>query len=89
STRRPLVTAYRLLVLRIVGYLQEHGASPLGEIKTALGQAHVAAILQHNHYGWFQRVTRGVYGLSAKGEAAGRQYADVIASAVAGNLRSR
>lgn len=89
STRRPLVTAYRLLVLRIVGYLQEHGASPLGEIKTALGQAHVAAILQHNHYGWFQRVTRGVYGLSAEGEAAGRQYADVIASAVAGNLRSR
>lgn len=81
STRRPLVTAYRLTALRIVGYLQAHGASPLGDIKAALGQMNAGAILRRDHYGWFERTARGVYGLSAAGEAAGRQYADIIAAA--------
>lgn len=78
STRRPLVTAYRLAALRIVGYLQTHGPSPLGNIKAALGQINAGGILRRDHYGWFERAARGVYGLSAAGEAAGRQYADVL-----------
>lgn len=83
SNRRPLVTAYRLQVLRVVGHLHEHGSSTAGDIKAALGLSNAVAILQRNYYGWFARVERGVYALTPSGEHAAQEYADVIASRVA------
>lgn len=80
STRRPLVTAYRLQVLRVVGHLHAHGACAVEDIKTAVGLSNTAAILQRNYYGWFDRVARGVYALTPAGEHAAQQYADIIAS---------
>ena len=40
---------------------------PLAELREASGVANAARILQRNVYGWFVRVGRGVYGLSAGG----------------------
>ena len=80
STRRPLVTAYRLQVLRVVGHLHAHGACAVGDIQTALGLSNTAGILQRNYYGWFDRIARGVYALTPSGEHAAQQYADIIAS---------
>ena len=37
-----------------------------------------ASILQKDHYGWFERVERGVYTLRPAGKAALATYADVV-----------
>ena len=43
-----------------------------------LGVVKAAAILQADHYGWFERVSRGVYGLTPKGLAELPQWADAL-----------
>ena len=42
--------------------------------------ANAARILQRNVYGWFVRVDRGIYGLSADGRAALGTFADAVAA---------
>jgi hypothetical protein len=80
SNRRPLVTAYRQDALRLVRVLAETGPTPLAELRAASGVATAARILQRNVYGWFVRVGRGVYGLSASGHEALRTFADAAAA---------
>ena len=80
SRSRPLVTAYRQDALRLVRVLAETGPMPLAELRAASGIATAARILQRNVYGWFVRVGRGVYGLSARGHEALRVFADAVAA---------
>ncbi len=77
SRGRPLVTAYRERALAIARCLAE-GELPLGEILAATGIGNAASLLQKNHYGWFERVRRGVYCLSPGGRQALEDYADVL-----------
>jgi hypothetical protein len=44
---------------------------------TGVGRA--AGILRNDVYGWFERVERGVYRLTPKGETGLATYADVVA----------
>jgi hypothetical protein len=83
SRSRPLVTAYRQNALRLVRVLAESGPMPLGELRAASGVATAARILQRNVYGWFVRVGRGVYGLSADGRGALEMFADAVAALAA------
>lgn len=85
STRRALVTAYREEALRVAEFLRRHGSGSPKEIRAATGAAKTAAILYDDPYGWFERVAKGVYRLSAKGEAALTTYADVVAAALEGS----
>ncbi len=78
SSRRPLVTAYREEALKVAAYLHEHGPSAPKTLKAATGITRVAAICQGNVYGWFERVSKGVYGLTPKGAEALSTYADVV-----------
>ena len=80
SRSRPLVTAYRQDALRLVRVLAETGPMPLAELREASGVATAARILQRNVYGWFVRVGRGVYGLSADGREALGIFADAVAA---------
>lgn len=70
GTRRPIMTAYRQQALVVAAGL---AAGP-GRPRDLKAQAPDAPkILLHNVYGWFERVERGVYGLTAAGrEALGR-----------------
>jgi hypothetical protein len=43
------------------------------------GVTAAAPILQRNVYGWFDRVTRGTYGLTVAGEQALNRFAHAIA----------
>ncbi len=86
STRRPLVTAYRLKALRILGHLHQNGECRVADVAVALDLSNAAAILGRNHYGWFHRVAHGVYALTPAGEQAARLYADVISTLHAGDL---
>lgn len=68
STRKKLVTSYRESVIRVAVFLKEYGPCAVKQIREATGLAQkTAAILQDNHYGWFHRESRGVYGLTEKG----------------------
>ena len=51
------------------------------ELKTAFN---LPLILQKDHYGWFERVERGVYALTPQGAEALVAYADVVAQLQSG-----
>jgi hypothetical protein len=79
-TRRPIVTAYRQAALRCAVHLRQHGATKAADVARATAVAQAARILQNDVYGWFQRVERGIYVLSPKGEAEPQTFADVPAA---------
>lgn len=70
STRTKILTAYREAAIAIAVCLERDGpASP----RTLRGQGctpRTTSILSANHYGWFQRVERGVYALTEAGRTA-------------------
>ena len=67
STRRPIMTAYRQQALACAAALGKGPARPR-DLKPYMPDA--PKILLHNVYGWFNRVERGVYGLTDAGKAA-------------------
>ena len=77
QTKRKIITAYRQDALRIAMALND-GPNKPSVLKKELGVDKAASILQADHYGWFERVERGVYELRASGEEALEIYADVV-----------
>jgi hypothetical protein len=67
STRSPIMTAYRQQALACASAMAL-GPRKIRELKPAFPNA--ANILRDNFYGWFDRVERGVYGLTDAGRAA-------------------
>ena len=70
QTRAGLVTAYRQDALRIALYLYEIGASKGADVARATGVSRATRMMADDHYGWFDRVEKGVYGLTPEGAAA-------------------
>lgn len=70
STRRGLVTAYRQDAIRIAAHLVAHGPSRGADVARATGVAAATRMMADDHYGWFERVKRGVYDLTPKGRQA-------------------
>ena len=80
STRQGLVTAYRQDALKCLGFLEGHGPTKASEIAKTTGVPTARNLMSHNHYGWFERVSKGIYWLSSKGqEALGEYEADLDA----------
>ena len=72
GSRQPVMTAYRQSAcLRRVA---ERRASSPRDLRTVAPDA--GRILLRNVYGWFERTQRGVYQLTADGEAARRRWPD-------------
>jgi hypothetical protein len=78
--RAPIITAYRQDALRVAGALAANGTMRLSELRAATGVADAAPILQRNVYGWFARLARGTYGLSAAGQEALGHFAEALAA---------
>lgn len=70
QVRAGLVTAYRQDALKLAIYLFEAGASKGADVAREAGVASATRIMRDNHYGWFERIDKGVYGLSPSGAAA-------------------
>ncbi|VAV97611.1 FIG00990273: hypothetical protein, partial [hydrothermal vent metagenome] len=79
-TRRSIITAYRQDALRCLQHLHENGPTKLADLRTATGVMRAAGILQDDHYGWFERVARGVYQITPKGTAALDEFAEALAA---------
>jgi hypothetical protein len=80
STRRPIMTAYRQQALDCAAALAAGPARPR-DLKPTAPDA--AKILLRNVYGWFERIERGRYGLTAAGRAALAQWRPGEAEAAA------
>ncbi|MBP2228850.1 hypothetical protein J2847_002142 [Azospirillum agricola] len=78
STRVPIVTAYRQDALRCARLL-EAGPLTVAALRAGGAPKDVAAILQRNVYGWFERVARGTYALTPAGLAGVESFAHAVA----------
>lgn len=67
STRVPVMTAYRQQALGCAAILAK-GPLRVGDVRKGVPEA--GKILLSNVYGWFERLERGVYGLTDAGRAA-------------------
>ncbi len=67
TTKVPIMTAYRQQALACAASLSA-GPRRTSEIRATIPDG--PKILLHNVYGWFFRVERGVYGLTAEGATA-------------------
>lgn len=70
TTRVKLVTAYRQEALRMACVLQARGPQRPAVLRVDAEAPKAGAILRDDHYGWFERVERGVYALTPVGLAA-------------------
>lgn len=76
ATRKGLITAYRQDALRCAQVLSEHGPTKAAHVAKASGVEKARALMADNHYGWFEKVATGIYGLAPKGAEALIQYDD-------------
>ena len=82
-TRTMVMTAYRQDALRCANYLQENGPQKGAIVANAIEVEKATRLMADDHYGWFERVSLGIYGLTPKGiEAIGvyRKEIDAISS---------
>lgn len=70
ATRAGLVTAYRQDALLLAACLRDHGAQKGARVAHLSGVAHATRMMADDHYGWFERLSPGVYALSPKGATA-------------------
>ncbi len=67
ATRHGIVTGYRQDALACAAYLAETGPEKGALVAKATGVGKATTIMRDNHYGWFEKVETGVYGLTAEG----------------------
>lgn len=67
ATRGGLMTGYRQDALTCALYLLEYGPARGADIVKTTGIARATQVMYSNHYGWFERVEKGIYALTDKG----------------------
>ena len=67
ATRHGIVTGYRQDALRCARFLAAHGPSQGAQVKAWAEVPDATRIMAADHYGWFWRVSRGVYVLTEAG----------------------
>ncbi|MEX0370424.1 MAG: DUF2161 domain-containing phosphodiesterase [Tateyamaria sp.] len=80
QTRVGLITAYRQDALKLAMYLFEVGASKGADVARETGVARATTMMRDDHYGWFEKVETGIYGLTPKGAEAVAQSGQVLGS---------
>lgn len=78
STGKKLITAYRESAIHIACFLMEYDELSPAMLRRLGTSKKTQRILSDNHYGWFERVKRGVYRLHPRGKEALAQYPDLV-----------
>lgn len=78
ATRKGLVTAYRQDALRCVVVLSANGPTKASSVAAQAGVDRARAMMADDHYGWFERISTGIYALTPKGNEALTAYANEI-----------
>ncbi len=66
--RKGIMTAYRQRALAIAWFLDKHGPTKASHIAQNLKEPKARDILYRDVYGWFERVSLGVYEISPRGK---------------------
>lgn len=69
QTRTGLVTAYRQDAMKCADFLAHHGASKGAVVAKATQVPQATRIMADDHYGWFERISTGIYDLTPKGRS--------------------
>ena len=77
ATRHGIITGYRQDALRCARFLAVHGPSKGAKVREWAEVPHATRIMAADHYGWFRRVSRGVYDLTDSGRQGLADYGDV------------
>ncbi len=73
-----MMTAYKEMAIQIAYYLDHLGPMSAKELEKIGTRNKTYSILYNNYYQWFERVDRGVYGLTEKGKNEYKTYPEVI-----------
>ena len=71
--KKGIMTAYRQSALNVACYLQQQGPTKASDIARQTEEAKARDILYRDVYGWFDRVSRGIYELSPPGQTGNQQ----------------
>ena len=83
STKTTLMTAYRENAILIACCLSKLGPSRPKSLRNLGTGDKTTSILSANHYGWFQRVEKGVYELTDQGNVDSRSFTHIYKQAEA------
>jgi len=75
-----MMTSYRQGALRCAKVLHDEGACKAAYVAKMAGFERARNLMADNHYGWFEKIDRGVYGLTAAGAKALDDHAEAVAS---------
>ncbi|WP_319528883.1 DUF2161 family putative PD-(D/E)XK-type phosphodiesterase [uncultured Cohaesibacter sp.] len=75
ATRRGLITSYRQDALKCLKLLSQNGPTKAAIVARMTGVDRARPILADDHYGWFERVSTGIYQITPKGNVALVDYA--------------
>lgn len=79
-TSQNLITSYRQGALRCAKVLHDEGACKASYVAKMAGFERARNLMAANHYGWFEKVDRGIYGLSPAGAKALDDHDAAVAS---------
>ncbi|WP_409433343.1 DUF2161 domain-containing phosphodiesterase [Litorimonas sp. RW-G-Af-16] len=79
-TSEGMMTSYRQGALRCAKVLHDEGACKASYVAQMAGFEKARNLMASNHYGWFEKIDRGVYGLTREGAKALAENADLVAS---------
>ena len=74
------MTSYRQGALRCAKVLHDEGACKASYVAKMAGFDKARAAMAANHYGWFEKIDRGIYGLTRAGAEALEEHAKAVAS---------
>jgi len=73
-----LITSYKQDALRCLSSLKKEGASKASDVAKVTSVKRARTIMADNHYGWFKRVSRGIYDITSAGEKAVNEFAEQL-----------
>jgi len=79
-TSSGMMTSYRQGALRCAKVLHDEGACKASYVAKMAGFEKARNCMAANHYGWFEKIDRGIYGLTPAGAKALDDHAEAIAS---------
>ena len=79
-TSSGMMTSYRQGALRCAKVLHDEGACKASYVAKMAGFEKARNCMAANHYGWFEKIDRGIYGLTPVGAKALEDHAEAIQS---------
>ena len=78
STGRKLVTAYKENAIEIGCYLKKYGPLTPKQLEKMGTGTKTGSILRKNFYGWYDRVSKGLYQISPEGNRSLAEYPELV-----------